>query len=128
MADLARSSCRVVVEPDQEAAVFRLWGELDATTAAQARLQLCAAIGEHSVVLDLTEVRFIDTAGVGALRDVMRCIHERGGLVAIVRPWRTAESVLELVGSVGFAFAALSCAGALGWLSNPENHSVAHKD
>ena len=73
------------------------------------------------MVLDLTEVSLIDTAGVGALRDVMRCIHERGGLVALVRPWRSAASILELVGSVGFAFAALSSAGALVWLGDPKN-------
>jgi anti-anti-sigma factor len=121
LADIAPSSCRIVAEPDQDAAVFRLRGELDATTAGEVRVLLAPAIGEHSVVLDLTEVSLIDTAGVGALRDVMRCIHERGGLVALVRPWRAAASILELVGSVGFAFAALSSAGALVWLSDPKN-------
>jgi len=95
-ADVVPSSCRVVAEPDQDAAVFRLRGELDAATAGEVRVQLAAAVGEHSVVLDLTEVSLIDTAGVGALREVMRCIHERGGLVALVRPWRSAASVLEL--------------------------------
>jgi anti-anti-sigma regulatory factor len=85
------------------------------------RVLLAAAIGEHSVVLDLTEVSLIDSAGVHALREVMRCIHERGGLVALVRPRRSAASILELVGSVGFAFAALSSAGALMWLSDPKN-------
>ena len=120
-ADVVPSSCRVVAEPDQDAAVFRLRGELDAATAGEVRVQLAAAVGEHSVVLDLTEVSLIDSAGVHALREVMRCIHERGGLVALVRPWRSAASVLELVGSVGFAFAALSSAGALMWLSDPKN-------
>jgi anti-anti-sigma factor len=121
VAYIAPSSCRVVAEPDQDAAVFRLQGELDATTAGEVSVLLAAAVGEHSVVLDLTEVSLIDAAGLGALRDAMRCIHERGGLVALVRPWRSAASILELVGSVGFAFVALSSAGALRWLSDPEN-------
>jgi anti-anti-sigma factor len=120
---IAPSSCRVVAEPDQDAAVFRLRGELDATTAGEVSVLLAAAAGEHSVVLDLTEVRFIDTSGLGALRDVMRRVHERGGLVALVRPWSSAASILELVGSVGFAFVALSSAGALRWLSDPENRT-----
>ena len=119
--DDVASSCRVVTERLEGATLFRLRGELDATTAIEVRVLLVAAIGERSVVMDLTEVKIIDTAGVDALRDVMRCIHEKGGLVALVRPWRTAASVLELVGTVGFAFAALSTAGALEWLGNPEN-------
>lgn len=121
LADIAPSSCRVVAEPHQDASVFHLQGEFDATTAGEVRDLLAAAIGEHSVVLDLTEVSVIDAAGVAALRHVMRCIHEQGGRVALARPWRAAESVLELVGSVGFVFAALSSAGALNWLSDPKN-------
>jgi anti-anti-sigma factor len=125
LAGIAPSSCSVVAEPHPAAALFRLQGELDATTAAEVRDLLAAAIGEHSVVLDLTEVSLIDTAGVSALRDVMRCIHNQGGRVALARPWRAAESVLELVGSAGFVFAALSSAGALVWLSDPKNRPAA---
>lgn len=121
VAGIASSSCRVVAEPEQGTALFRPLGQLDATTAGEVSDLLEAAVGEHSVVLDLTEVSLIDSAGVGALRDVMRCINEQGGRVALARPWRAAESVLELVGSVGFVFAALSSAGALKWLSDPKN-------
>jgi len=115
-----------VAEPHRDATVFRLQGEFDATTAGKVRDLLAVAIGEESVVLDLTEVSLIDPSGVGALRDVMRCVHEQGGRVAIARPWRAAESVLELVGSVGFVFAALSSAGALTWLGDPKNRLDAH--
>ena len=125
-AEIVPSSCRVVAEPHRDATVFRLQGEFDATTAGKVRDLLAVAIGEESVVLDLTEVSLIDPSGVGALRDVMRCVHEQGGRVAIARPWRAAESVLELVGSVGFVFAALSSAGALTWLGDPKNRLDAH--
>jgi anti-anti-sigma factor len=121
LAAIASSTCRVVVEHHQDAAIFRLQGKFDATTCSDVRHLLDVAIGEHSVVLDLTEVSRIDSAGVGALRDLMRCIHEQGRRVALARPWRAAASVLELVGSVGFVFAALSSAGALKWLGDPEN-------
>jgi anti-anti-sigma factor len=122
---IASSSCRVVAEPHQDAAVFRLQGELDATTADEVRMLLAVAIGKSAVVLDLTEVSLIDTAGVNALREVMRSVHEQGGRVAIARPWRVAKSVLGLVGGVGYVFAALSSAGAISWLSDPKNHPTA---
>jgi anti-anti-sigma factor len=68
-----------VSDPQVGTAVFRLQGEIDATTALEVRRWLAVAIGQTSVVLDLTEVTTIDTAGVIALRDVMECIYQEGG-------------------------------------------------
>jgi ABC-type transporter Mla MlaB component len=110
------STCRVTMKPQLGVAVFGLLGELDATTAREVGVMLASAAGEANVLLDLTEIKVIDTEGVETLRDVIRCVHEQGGRVALSRPWRLAKPILGLVGTRGFVLLALSPAGAISWL------------
>jgi anti-anti-sigma factor len=111
------STCRVVAESQVGTAVFRLQGEIDSITARDVRTLLDGAIGEAAVVLDLSEVSVIDTAGMMALREVIQCIAAQGGQIAVICPWRTAKSVRGLVGTHGFVYLAKSTSGALGWLA-----------
>jgi len=115
------SMCRTVAESHVGVTVFRLQGEVDATTALEVRSFLAAGIGETAVILDLTEVSSTDTVGLTALRDVMECIYEQGGRTGIARPWRATNSTLGLVGTLGFVFLAVSQSGALNWFADPNN-------
>ena len=81
------------------------------------RVLLEPAVGEATVLLDLTEVSVIDSEGLWALRDLIRCVHEQGGRVAICRPWRVAREVFGLVGAEGLVFLALSLPGAIAWFN-----------
>jgi anti-anti-sigma factor len=116
------SACLVTEVTHFGAATFHLQGELDATTAPQVQVALTGAVREPAVLLDLTGVSLIDAEGLNVLRNVIRHVHEQGGRVAISRPWRVASPVLQLVGTEGFVFLALSPAGAISWLNHPDNH------
>jgi anti-sigma B factor antagonist len=59
-----------------------------------------AHAGASDVRLDLTEVEFMDSAGVGAVLHLRRIAHERGGTVQLVRPVRAVRRVLEVSGLV----------------------------
>jgi anti-anti-sigma factor len=112
----APSTCRVTTRPQLGVAVFGLDGELDAATAGEVRTMLAVAVGVAAVLLDLTDVLALDTEGVEILRDVIRCVHEHGGQVAISRPRRLAPKVSALVGTEGLLFLSLSLAAAEAWL------------
>ena len=119
------SPCQVVVDHHVGAMVLHLQGDLDVSTADEFRSLLTVA-KRDAVVLDLTEASLIDEDGLRVLRDVIRGIHEHGGLVAISRPWRLAEVVSGLVGTDGLVFLAISTAGAISWLCDPSNRPQNH--
>lgn len=81
-------------------ALIRPTGDLDAYTAVGFRTDLHDATGGEArlVVVDLTAVTFIDSAGLGALVGAHRRMRERRGLLRIVRPPRLVERAFELTG------------------------------
>ena len=54
--------------------------------------------GAHRVVVDLSQVTFVDSSGVGALVTLWRTIGETPGGFAIASPSRAAQSVLATTG------------------------------
>jgi anti-sigma B factor antagonist len=80
-------------------AVCRPTGELDASTVTEFREHLAGFVGTDALVIDLCEVPFMDSAGLGALIGGIRRIRDAGGSVGVVcdRP-----SVLRLLHTTGF--------------------------
>jgi anti-anti-sigma factor len=109
------SNCRIVVQSEQGATIYALHGEIDAMTATDVRHSL-GLWGSGAVILDLTEIRSIDDVGLDTLRDIIRSVHEEGGLVAIAHARRATKPILQLVGTAGFVYLAYSSTGALEWL------------
>jgi anti-sigma B factor antagonist len=78
--------------------VIRPVGDLDVTTA----LDLRALLGEQltrervRIVLDLSEVPFIDSSGVGVLVTANRRSHSAGGALALAALSPGVAKVLEL--------------------------------
>jgi anti-sigma B factor antagonist len=68
-------------EPDDRTQVISVRGELHATTASDFRERLEAAIskGKTCVVLDLSELEFLDSTGLGAILNGMRSVTRAGG-------------------------------------------------
>jgi two-component system sensor histidine kinase BaeS len=66
--------------------VWRLRGEIDTANAARIEAELLEAVcrGTGDVVLDLTDVAFIDSSGLGSLVAVAAEVRTRGGHLAIV--------------------------------------------
>ncbi|MET9950206.1 STAS domain-containing protein [Streptomyces sp. NPDC006339] len=73
--------------------VLRISGELDLVSSPLIRKRLHAAVagGRHDVVLDLSEVRFCDSSGVGVLIASRRLMRSCGGRLRLILPARGAE-------------------------------------
>ena len=68
------------------AAVFTLTGEADLHRAPELRDQMSAVIddGIHDLVVDLSEVTFIDSMTLGVLLGAMKRVKPRGGRLCVV--------------------------------------------
>jgi len=86
------------------ASVAAVDGRLDLRSAPDLRLQLTAALaaGGGSIVLDLSEVEFIDSSGLGVLVGVHREAERRGGRLAMVPPHGSASQIFTLTRTEGF--------------------------
>ena len=84
---------------EEGCSVCRPTGELDASTVVEFREQLAGLASIPRLVIDLSGVPFMDSAGLGALIGGIRRIRDAGGAVAVVcdRP-----AVLRLLHTTGF--------------------------
>lgn len=82
----------------ENAVVVRLSGEIDLSSAGLLSEQFEAIAGREptSVILDATEVTFMDSTGLHALVEGKRILHERGSQIFLV-PSQQVRRVLELV-------------------------------
>ena len=80
--------------------MLRPTGDVDAYTAPELRAQLhdATSSGAPVVVVDLRDVTFIDSAGLGALVGAHRRMLEADGRLAIVRPSPLVGRAFELTG------------------------------
>jgi anti-sigma B factor antagonist len=79
--------------------ICRPVGDLESFTVSQFREALAELADGSSLVIDLSAVPFIDSAGLGALIGGIRRTRERGGLVAVAcsRP-----TLVRLLRNTGF--------------------------
>lgn len=104
------------VETTEEATICRPVGELDAYTVGQFRDALAELSENKHLVVDLSEVPFMDSAGLGALIGGIRRTRDAGGAVAVAcdRPALTRllqttgfDSIVPVTESVTEAITAL---------------------
>jgi anti-anti-sigma factor len=86
--------------------VVRISGELDLVTSPVVRQSVHEAVaeGRHDVVLDLSEVFFCDSSGVGVLIASRRLMKSCGGRLRLILPARGAEDgshVNKVLGALG---------------------------
>lgn len=89
-----------------EWAVLQVCGELDLMTSPVLRQRVhdVVAEGHHSLVLDLSEVFFCDSSGVGVLIAARRLIRSCQGRLRLILPDRGAEDgshVNRVLGALG---------------------------
>ena len=89
-----------VDRPGPGVVVLRATGDLDAYTAPGLRTELHEATGGEAtlVVVDLTSITFIDSAGLGTLVGAHRRMRESGGRLRVVRPPALVARAFELTG------------------------------
>ncbi|MEN0067333.1 MAG: STAS domain-containing protein [Myxococcota bacterium] len=70
--------------------------KLDAAQAASFRTELSEAVAGHRrVVLDMSNVKYIDSSGLGALIGVLKTM-ESGGVLRLVHCTSTVQKVIQL--------------------------------
>ncbi|MFF3406532.1 STAS domain-containing protein [Streptomyces sp. NPDC002742] len=89
-----------------EWAVLRVSGELDLVTSPELRQSVhdVVAAGRHSIVLDLSEVVFCDSSGVGVLIAARRLMRSCRGRLRLILPARGAADgshVNRVLGALG---------------------------
>lgn len=77
--------------------IFTLSGELDASTCRGLVEQLQGPPGS-SVVVDLSELTFMDSSGLGAIHLARRRASKDGGTLVVCRPQPIVHRVLQLTG------------------------------
>ena len=79
-------------------AVVRLVGRLDLPVAPAVKDRLAQAVADGSprLVVDLGEVSFVDSSGLGALIGGLKAARLRGGDLRIARPADQARLILGL--------------------------------
>ena len=85
-------------EIDSRTHVIAVSGEIHVSTAPQFSRRLNDAIGQGktAVVLDLTDVTFIDSTGLSVLLNGLRRVTRRGGRMAIVCKNPTVLRLFEI--------------------------------
>ncbi|MFI6509924.1 STAS domain-containing protein [Streptosporangium sp. NPDC050855] len=104
--------------------ILRLLGELDVSTAPRVRAildKVVSAPHEPMVIVDLTQLTFIASAGVGLLVEIRRRVGERGGrLIVILAPGSSPRRLFDLTGMRDYFEVAESLREAVGVLKRAE--------
>ena len=91
-------------------------GELDTATvpALRAKLEALVEAGPHRLVVDLSELSFVDSSGVTALLATRDQLRTRGGTLATICPDPHVRRTFELTGTDALLGVAGSRQQALG--------------
>ncbi len=98
MATTQQLDFTLTVEVDRNPSVIRVEGDLDSFTAVQLREGFGRVLGRPATLVDIREVPFVDSSGLGALLGGIRRLREAGGAVALCC---TRPSVLRLLAITG---------------------------
>jgi anti-sigma B factor antagonist len=90
---------QIVLDPETDGVVVvHVLGRLDFSGAQEASTQFGRAVahGEGKVVVDLSQVEFLDSAGLGTLIGAMRLARQAGGDLYIAAPPKQVQTILSL--------------------------------
>ncbi|HEV3153378.1 MAG TPA: STAS domain-containing protein [Candidatus Baltobacteraceae bacterium] len=106
-----------------DAIIYRLRGSLDLATSPSLRAALIEAAdeGKHDIVVDLSQLEFLDSTGLGALIGAHKRALEHGGQVRLVVNDGPIQRLLTITGLMGI----LSVYGSLDAALNGGDRLVA---
>ncbi len=93
------TALNISVDSEEDPSTISVDGELDSFSAGSLREAFTRTLGDAHVIIDIRQVPFMDSAGLGALIGGIRRLREGGAGVAICC---TATSVLRLLEMTGF--------------------------
>jgi anti-sigma B factor antagonist len=99
--------------------VLSVAGELDASTEQRFRDALTSVLthGVPRIVVDLSQVAFMSSAGIAVLMGVRRVLADAGGALALAAPQGEVAQVLSITGVAAVIPVAPSVAGAVAAVS-----------
>lgn len=99
-ADIRRTGFHTEVEPQGDAVVLRLHGELDMATSPTLDRAIAAAFdgGGTSVIVDLASLTFMDSTGIAVLLGARRRADEGGCSLVVRSPRRPVLKAFRLTG------------------------------
>jgi anti-sigma B factor antagonist len=85
-----------------DCAVLRIAGEIDAYTAPQLREQVIKLLadGTRHLIVDLREVEFLDSTGLGALVGSLKRVREQDGSLALIATAGKILTVFRVTGLI----------------------------
>lgn len=91
-------------QPDGESVRVRLQGELDTLSVPVLRQTVDTLYGNgcFQINLDLTELTFIDSSGLGALVAVWRRCQSEAGRATVVNPSEAVRRLMDMTGIARF--------------------------
>ena len=89
-------------EDGSDTLVFKLRGSLDLATAPTVRAALAEATdkGNHELIVDLTQLEFLDSTGLGVLIGAHRRAAEHGGSLRLVVTEGPISRLLNITGLI----------------------------
>ena len=93
-------SVDINTEHNGDAIVYRLRGSLDLATAPSVRAALLEAAneGKHDIIVDLSQLEFLDSTGLGALIGAHRRALEHNGRVRLIVGEGPIQRLLTITG------------------------------
>jgi anti-anti-sigma factor len=90
----------ITAEQVGDLGVLRLQGEVDHATAPflHQRAESMLGDGSRSLVLDLTEVTFLDSSGINAIVRARNQAHAQGGTVTVRHASTIVRRVMDITG------------------------------
>lgn len=85
--------------PEKDVAMLRPKGDIDAYSVAEFRQSLHEHTSRKRLVVDLSQVMFMDSAGLGALIGSVRRIREHDGSVTLCS---SRQPIIRLLHTTGF--------------------------
>jgi anti-anti-sigma factor len=91
------------IQPASDYTLIRFYGFIDAATVQQIRPALQRQLPEHSanLIVDMREVGFLDSHGIGLFVSLLKQAHKKKGRLAFAAAKGQPSSVLKMVGFNG---------------------------
>jgi len=120
---MSNSSHGVTVETVSGVTIFKVHGALKLGEPALDELRgRCCELASHAVdrlVLDLEQVSYIDSSGIGVLMHAYTSMHNRGGQCKLLNLGPTPAEVLRVVHLLGLFEVYHDCNAALASFERP---------
>lgn len=105
---------RVSIKSTKDIVLIELEGSLDGKTAPEVQKQvLPGAEGQNKVILDLTRVNYISSAGLRVLLLLYRQLKAKGGKIVLVGMSEEIKDVMSNTGLLNFFLIADSLDGGI---------------